>query len=215
MENSNTPSYFHFEEINLSIHDSEIIHHGGNQSWFSKKSHELSGCGPVAAANITAYLSQTFPDKFNNLYPYKGVLHKKDFIQHMNEIRKYVKPGIFGLTSVQQFSDNVLSFAHSRNVGLVPHILPKTVTSMNECINFISKALYQKLPIAILVLKHPLKEFINFTWHWMTITHLRLNPKNNKYYMTVSTYGQYQEVDLELLWNHRSEKDIIRLVYFN
>jgi hypothetical protein len=76
-------NYSLLEEIQLSIYDSEIMYYGGNQYWFSRKFHQLSGCGPIAAANITAYLSQAFPDKFSNLYHYKGVLNKKDFVEHM------------------------------------------------------------------------------------------------------------------------------------
>ncbi|MBB6214465.1 hypothetical protein HNQ80_000545 [Anaerosolibacter carboniphilus] len=214
MENFITSSYSRLEEIQLSIYDAEIIHYGGNQYWFSKKNHQLSGCGPVAAANITAYLSQTFPDKFSNLYPFKGVLNKKDFMEHMVEIRKYVKPGIFGLTSVHQFSNNVLSFAQSRGVSLAPHILDEDAASMQDAINFINQALSLKLPVAILVLTHPVKEFEEYAWHWMTITHLRLNPEDGKYCISVSTYGEYREIDLDLLWNHRRPKDIIKLAYF-
>lgn len=214
MENFIVPNYSHLKEIELSIYDSEIVHYGGNQYWFPKKIHQLSGCGPIAAANITAYLSRTFPDKFSSLYPYKGALTKKDFVEHMIEIRRYVKPGVFGLTSVHQFTNNVLSFAQSRGVSLVPHILPENATSIHECMNFISQALSQRLPIAILVLNHPVKEFKDFTWHWMTITHLRLNPKDNRYYISVSTYGEYREIDLDLLWNNRRPKDIINLAYF-
>jgi hypothetical protein len=202
------------EEINLSIHDSEIIYYGGDQRWFPRKFHKLSGCGPIAAANITAYLSQNFPDKFYKLYPYKGVINHNDFIKHMVEIRKYVKPGIFGLTSVDQFSDNVLSFSKIKGVSLVPHILDKNV-SMNEAIDFISQALSQRLPVAILILKHPVKELSDYTWHWMTITRLWVNPNDNKHYISVSTYGERREIDLDLLWNNRRPKDVIRLAYFS
>lgn len=204
----------HLEEIQLSIYDSETVYYGGNQHWFPSKAHQLSGCGPVAAANITAYLSQSFPDKFDNLYPSKGILNKNDFINHMIEIRKYVRPGIFGLTSAQQFSENVLSFSQSRGVSLIPHILDENAINMNEAISFISQALCQKLPVAILVLKHPVKELKDYTWHWMIITRLLLNPKNNRYYISVSTYGERREIDLDLLWNHRRLQDKIRLVYF-
>lgn len=202
------------EEIKLSIYESEIVHYGGSQHWFPSKFHKLSGCGPIAAANITAYLSKNFPDKFHKLYPYKGSINKSDFIKHMIEIRKYVKPGIFGLTSVDQFVDNVLSFSKSKGLDLTPHILDEKVT-MNEAIDFISEGLTKKLPVAILILKHPVKELRDYTWHWMTITNLKINPKNNKHYIWVSTYGEHREIDLDLLWNNRRKKDIIRLVYFN
>lgn len=214
MKNSITPNYTHLEEIQFNIYDSEISYYGGNQYWFPKKFHQLSGCGPVAAANITAYLSQTFPDKYKNLYPYKGIINKKDFTLHMVEIRKYVKPGLFGLTSVHRFTDNVLAFSKKRGVFLIPHILDDNAASIQDAINFISKALSQKLPVAILVLKHPLKELKEYAWHWMTITGLKLNSKDNKYYISVSTYGTHREINLDMLWNQRRSKDIIALAYF-
>lgn len=215
MENLITLSCSRLEDIQLSIYDSEIVYYGGSQYWFPKKINRLSGCGPVAAANITAYLAQAFPDKFSKLYPYDGILKKKDFVDHMVEIRKYVKPGFFGLTSVHQFSDNVLSFSKKRDVTLKPHILDDNSSTMEDAVSFISKALLQRLPVAILVLTHPLKGLEEYTWHWMTITSLKLDSDGKIYYISVSTYGQCREINLDMLWNHRRPKDIIRLAYFD
>jgi len=215
MDTFKMPSYSALEEIKLSIYDAEIIHFGGNQYWFPRKFNQLSGCGPIAAANITAYLSKAFPDKFSNLYPYKGVINRKDFMEHMIQIRKWVKPGIFGLTSIEKFSRNVLSFAQSRDVNLVPHILDKSGASLQEAVDFISQALLLKVPVALLILKHPVKEFKEYVWHWVTITGLRSDETNdNSYYIIVSTYGECKEINFDLLWNHRRPKDVISLAYF-
>lgn len=208
------PNYTLLEDIQFNIYDSEVSYYGGNQYWFPKKFNQLSGCGPVVAANITAYLSQTFTDKYNDLYPYKGIVNKKDFTLHMVEIRKYVKPGIFGLTSVNKFSDGVLSFAKNRGVSLTSHILDEKADSIQQAIDFILEALSQRLPVAILILKHQNKEFKEYTWHWMTITGLNLNSQSNRCFISVSTYGEHREINLELLWNQRRLKDIIRLAYF-
>lgn len=213
MENFISSKIPQFEEISLSIYDSETVHYGGNQYWFPKRFHKLSGCGPVAAANITAYLAKSMPDRFYNLYPHKGDINKKDFISHLINIRKYVRPGVMGLTSVHKFRDNVISFAKSKGVSLYSHILYKNA-NMEEAINFMSEALSQKLPLAILILKHPVKELDEYTWHWMTITNLNISTKDNKYYISVSTYGELRYIDLDLLWNNRRPKDIIRLIYF-
>lgn len=215
METSITPKVTNFEEIKFNVYDSKFSYYGGSQYWFPKKFNQLSGCGPVAAANITAYLSQTFPDKYNTLYPHKGIINKVDFTAHMVEIRKFVKPGLFGLTSVRQFSDSVLDFASKREVSLGSHILDDNAATIQDAINFISMALSKKLPIAILVLKHPVKEFKEYTWHWMTITDLKLNSEDNIYYISVSTYGQRREINLDTLWNKRRSKDIISLAYFS
>lgn len=214
MKNYIPPSLAHLEEIQLPIYDSKKEYYGGSQDWFPKKAHQLSGCGPVAAANITAYLSQTFSDKFKTLYPFQGIINKNDFVNHMIEVRKFVIPGMFGLTSVQQFADNTLSFAKEKGVSLVPHILEDDTISMKEAINFITLPLSQKLPVAILILTHPAKELEDYTWHWMTITHLRIDSTDNTYYITVSSYGERHELNFDLLWNHRRPKDKIKLAYF-
>ncbi|MCB2294962.1 hypothetical protein LGK95_15855 [Clostridium algoriphilum] len=207
-------NYTHLEDIQFNIHDSEVSYYGGSQYWFPKKFNQLSGCGPVVAANITAYLSQTFTDKYYNLYPYNGIVNKKDFTLHMIEIRKYVKPGIFGLTSVNKFSDAVLAFSKNRGVSLTSHILDEKADSIQEAIDFILEGLSQRIPVAILVLKHQNKDFKEYTWHWMTITGLNLNSQSNKCFISVSTYGEHREINLDLLWNQRRLKDIIRLAYF-
>lgn len=108
-----------------------------------------------------------------------------------------------------------MAFGRERGVSLVPHILHDKTTTIQQAITFMTEALSQKLPVAILVLKHPIKEFKVYAWHWMTITDLKLNLKDNTYYISVSTYGERQEINLELLWNQRRSKDIINLAYFN
>lgn len=214
MENFVQPSFADLKEIELPIYDTETSYYGGSQYWFPKKLHQLSGCGPIAAANITVYLSKSFPDKYKALYPYEGVPDKKNFINHMIEVRKYVVPGMRGLTSVHQFAENTLAFAAQKGVSLVPHIFDDDNASMTDAVHYISKALGQRLPVAILVLTHPVKELEDYAWHWMTITHLRLDPKDNIYYIAVSTYGERHEINLDLLWNHRGPGDIIKLAYF-
>jgi len=214
MEGFVKPNYTHLEDIQFDIYDADISYYGGSQYWYPKRFHKLSGCGPVAAANITAYLSKTFPDKYNSLYPYTGIINKKDFIEHMIDIRKYVKPGFFGLTSVKQFCDNVLDFSKTRGISLTPHILDDRSASIESAISFINTALSLNLPVAILILKHPIKEFKDYSWHWMTITGLNFNPKDNVYYISVSTYGEHREINLDLLWNQRRPKDLIGLAYF-
>ncbi len=214
MENFTNPNLKGFEEISLVIHDLDNSYYGGNQYWFPKITHKLNGCGPIAAANITAYLSQAFPQRYYPLYPYRDTLLKEDFVKHMEEIRKYVIPGIFGLTSVKQFSDNLLAFSYQKGISLDPYILYDDAADIEEAITFISQALSQRLPVAILVLKHSVKELKDYTWHWMTITGLKLDPTDNNYYISVSTYGQRREINLKLLWEHRRPQDIIRLAYF-
>lgn len=213
MDILNLGGFSQFEEIQLPICDSETTYYGGSQYWFPRKIHRLSGCGPVAAANITAYLAQAFPDSYYPLYTYEGIFKKKDFVKHMVEIRKYVIPGMFGLTSVHQFIKNMMEYSQTRGVSLVPHILDDHATGIQQAVSFIFEALVQRIPVAILVLRHPVKEFADYVWHWMTITCLSLDAKDDTYYIVVSTYGERREINFNLLWNQRGSRDIIKLAY--
>ena len=57
MENFKTQNYTHLEDTRFNIYDLKNLYYGGSQYWFPKKFNKLSGCGPVVAANITAYLA--------------------------------------------------------------------------------------------------------------------------------------------------------------
>ncbi len=203
------------KEINLKIVDNTLSYYGGNQYWYPSKANQMSGCGPVVAASITAHLAGLSPKRFGILYPYSmDTYTKEDFIHHMVALRKYVKPGIFGLTSVTQFSQNVLSYAQSLGVTLQPHFV-KEPSTCDEAIDFLISALEQQLLIGLLILTHPSRELSEFTWHWMTIHHYYKNELTNKRTIVISSCGERHEIDFDLLWNKKRSMDIIKLIYFN
>lgn len=203
------------KEINIHITDKTTYYYGGNQYWYPSKSHQVSGCGPVAAANITAHLAKCFPEQYSALYPFPtNTFSKHDFISHMVNIRKHVKPGLFGLTSSRQFSENVLSFAKQQSVTLIPHIINQQ-SSGDEALTFIDSALKQNIPVAMLILTHHSRAISEYVWHWMTIHHYYINELTNKKTIVISSCGERHLVDFDLLWNKRHTIDVIKLVYFN
>ncbi|NDL66623.1 hypothetical protein [Anaerotalea alkaliphila] len=192
--------------IDLSIWDGSVLHQGGSQYWFPRRFHQVSGCGPVAAANITAWLAQRWPERYSRLYPYGTAPFQKDaFVRHMVEIRKSVRPGLFGLTSVETFTRQLLAFAASRGVSL-SHATQKDPMDSHEALSFIRSGLELQVPVAILVLLHPRKELDEYTWHWMTITDLRCASGTPSCILEVSSWGQEHLLDFDLLWNHRNQK---------
>lgn len=213
MENKADYSYM-LDDTLLNIYEDNTVSFGGNQHWFPLENQSRSGCGPVAAAMMTAYLARAFPDKYQALYPHQGLLNKEDFLAHMLEVRKYVIPGNRGLTSVRQFALQTMQFAHARGIHLTPRLLDDSSIRFEQALEFITKALSQNLPAAVLILTHPAEELLEYTWHWMVITGLKYEAESGLYTITVSTYGQRREINLELLWNHRSTDDVINLAYF-
>lgn len=95
----------------LWIADGDEIFCGGDQAWFDTTVGRHSGCGTVAAADITAYLAQRHPE-LRRLYNGGGdgpadapgdgstddlvaggpVLQKEDFLRHMRELYTWVRP---------------------------------------------------------------------------------------------------------------------------
>lgn len=203
------------KEINIHIADKSSYYYGGNQYWYPSKSHQVSGCGPVAAANITAHLAINFPEQYSTLYPFPThTFAKEDFISHMVNVRKHVKPGVFGLTSVKQFSENVLSFAKEQGVTLTPNFVQEKC-SADEALVFIISALQKNLPVAMLILTHPVRALSEYVWHWMTIHHYYINELTNMRTIVISSCGERHLIDFDLLWNKRRSMDVIKLIYFN
>ena len=63
---------------------------GGTQDWYAAERRRRAGCGPTAAANLTAYLALSRPG-LRPLYPYDR-LNPTDFTRSLC-IRR--KPGCF------------------------------------------------------------------------------------------------------------------------
>lgn len=209
------PSHITHEEIDVAIHDQTQVAYGANQYWYPKKANQMSGCGPVAAAMITAYLAKYFPDKYERLYAYPTKhLTKSDMIAHMVEIRKYVRPGMMGLISVATLEDHINQFTRSRGVHLNSRI-QKAPVSETEAIAFIQAGLTLNVPVSLLVLTHPARSINEYTWHWMVITGLYAEATSKKWKLVVSSWGNRHVLDFSTLWNERNpSRNIIHLGYF-
>ncbi len=146
------------------------------QSWYEKKWHRISGCGPTTAALITMYMASAFPKSCAPLYPYALPAIKSDFIVHMNEVREFVKPGGMGLTSTTFFAERTVAFAQSKGVKLQSYIVHTNLNAQNA-FGFLQEAVKEQYMPALLILKNPFKELSDFHWHWMAVTDLTMRNK--------------------------------------
>lgn len=188
---------FNLKSEFIKIYDGRKPYYGGNQSWFENISLRKAGCSVVAAANITAYSALDRDNKL--LYDYDNMT-KENFIKHMESIAKFIQPDeINGVTSVSYFNEKVIEFAESKGATIKPHKI--TIKSdFDEIKNFISTALNQNKPVAMLMLQNEvLKEF---DWHWMTITRLFENMDKN--YIDFSTWGERRIFTLENFYKYSS-----------
>ena len=186
----------------VTVRDGKRHYYGGNQQWFNSGINRKSGCGAVVAANITALIAKE--KELHNLYKYKDY-SRTNFLQHMNEVIKYVIPKEnVGILQPKIFAADVVSFALSRGV-LLKESIKYFEEGYNSISGFIKKSLKENKPIALLMLRNErLKEF---DWHWMTITKYYKNDFNT--YVNVSTWGERRILKLDEVFKYSSYGAVI------
>lgn len=214
----------------LRIVDRDEVFYGGDQAWFDSTVGKCSGCGTVAAADITAYLAGQ-REELRRLCPVSkrgSVMKKEDFLTHMCEVYAWVKPwkvpfvsekhspfknfgwGL-GVWPPSRFACGVKRFARSRGVRLKARRISSRRT-MKELTDFVSGSLERDCPVAMLIGTKPKYELEpverpdGFKW---TQTHFSLHwvvitmltKREGKVIVKVSTWGGYSWLDLEA-WHH-------------
>ncbi|MBT3318299.1 MAG: hypothetical protein HN948_03220 [Clostridia bacterium] len=184
--------------------DTELIHicegdtryYGASQYWFKKKIHGLSGCGPATAALILRYMAEKFSDTCGALYEHEMPAAKEDFVNFMQDVREFVKPGIGGLTDHRFFASSTIAYAQSRGVKLRMQSVSASL-SAGVAFGFITRAISEGYMPALLIMRNPSKALDEFTWHWMGIT----GYDDEKKTIYISTYGEEYELVFEDVWN--------------
>ena len=178
---------------------------GSNQAWYKRHWAKRAGCGACCAANLTTYLAKT-RSSLRPLYS-QPTTNKSDFINHMEDLFKYIKPGLLGVNKLSKFSDGLLKYAKDRNVEIEIHIFnidDYKFKTRNICAltTFVKSALDSDSPIAFLNLSRGNEKRLQ-NWHWITITSVEII--ENKLIATASDEGIKRTFDLSL-WFLTSRK---------
>ncbi len=200
------------------IGGSGITFFGGHQQWFDRFTQSFGGCGPIAAANILAYMA-TNNSELSKLYGYNSEhISQEDFSEFMREIYQYVTPreipiwniysdkkasrvGIpsLGITNVDKFVAGVEKYALSKGIIIKTNRFNEKLT-LDNAVNYIKKGLDKDCPIALLNMFHK----VDMQWkcpltgvvkprvlkrHWVTITGMTENKLTGEVTLEVSTWG--------------------------
>lgn len=166
-----------------------IQYYGGNQNWYDSVAKQNNGCGPTAAANITAYLARKSSTSYGSLYSPSG-LSKNEFLTHMDALYTILDPSLAGEYTLTGFRNDVKTFASFRGVALTDSYNDCSDTIDNVA-NFIKYGLLDDSPVACLN-RQPAG--YTYGWHWMTITKYFRDVNDNKW-IAISTWGQRQSID--------------------
>ena len=215
----------------VPIIDSGKVYYGGDQGWFESTVGQDGGCGTVSGANIATYMAKYRTD-CRNLYPDSlSSITKTDFINHMNEVYKYLTPKkiptpkgdlALGIWPLNSFIKGFERFVNANNVGVKAHRNSNQYTNDNVK-RYIKDGLKINSPVALMIGFNTKTTNIEVTapdetWvqdislHWVTITAIKEDLIKNKTTVKVSTWGGYAEMDLNDII--QGEKLYQAVVYF-
>lgn len=185
--------------------------YGGDQAWFKKEWQRQSGCASTSGANLAVYYAMNFKE-MRDLFP--GNTHnikQEEYLKTMEAMFQYMKPGIIGFPYATKFAKRFIGFCLSKNIEIRPHVLKKWA-STKIASDFITTAIDNGHPIALLILFHRRKELRNDNWHWVTITgYTKDNGVLNQ--VILSNEGRRQVVSTDILLE-KHPRNIIRMVSF-
>lgn len=207
------------------VHGNEV-YYGGDQDWFDTTVAKYSGCGTVAAADITAYLAgrQRGLQGLCHVSGDISAIRKEDFLTHMCELYAWVKPWKVPFVSEKhppwrgfgwglgvwppcRFACGVKRFARSRGIRL-ESVKISSSRSMTDLTGFIRDSLERDCPVAMLIGRRPRYERQlverpdGFKWmqtHFSMhwVVITMLTKQAGKVIVKVSTWGGYSWLDLE------------------
>lgn len=156
----------------LQIADGGGISYGAHQIWYRSWLGRMGGCGPTAAANLLWYLTATRPEICAPLLVGDGTI-RADMQRLMEEVWKYVTPGMRGVDKASMLADGAVRFGADHGVSLKSRILeiPPAVRerpALAETQAFLENAFRQDLPVAFLNLSNGAVRSLD-SWHWVTL----------------------------------------------
>ncbi len=169
---------------------------GANQYWFNQKFAALSGCGPTTASEILAYLAKKYPNTMRGIHAEAtGELERKTFVQFMQAVREFVKPGMMGLTDIDFYTRETLNYAQSRGIALSAKQID-TRLGDQAAFRHVADTIDAGLPLALLILTNPHPDIREYTWHWMTVIGYDRDDET----IIVATHGRPHVLRFENVW---------------
>ncbi len=200
-----TQSISNLDLFKILDEETREIYHGCNQAWYTTVWQRLSGCGPSVASHLIFYLCRERFTAELGLNP----VSKKRFLSLMEEIWEYVTPTIKGVSTTKMFFEAVLSYAHSKGIGIQHHVLdiPKNKIdrpSLSEVLEFLKTALFNDAPVAFLNLCNGDEKSLD-QWHWVTVVSIEYEETSEQILADILDEGQIKKINLGL-WYHTTIK---------
>ena len=182
--------------------DSGILCFGGSQKWYRQKYRRLAGCGPTCAANLAAFhrIGVSPDDMLPDGSPVYTFSHYLDL---MDRLWEYVKPGLRGFPWRGRFQEKFLQYASDCGTVLETDFL-EGWTGQEAPLSFVQEEAEAGRPLALLILGHAEKTLDEETWHWMTV--VGYDPDDDS--LIISNYGKKQRLPASLVFTPGKDNDV-------
>ncbi|MHC1773106.1 MAG: hypothetical protein AB9907_15510 [Flexilinea sp.] len=185
--------------FNITDRKKNKIYFGPDQVWYSDKWRVRAGCGPVSASIITAYLAFTRPN-YRSLYS-PETMDRDAFLQHMNDLFEFVRPGMMGVNRIPMYTEGVTSYAASKGIILTPHVFEAQGVHIGQrepsrvLADFVAGGLSSDCPLGFMALSRGREDRLQ-NWHWITITSAEITDEDVR--VQASDEGRKITFDLQL-----------------
>lgn len=192
-------------------HKGAVVGYGGNQEWFSQNMKRKAGCGCTSGANLAAFYASNH-EKMAGIYDGDlQIFDQAEYVQAMEEMFTYMKPGLLGYPYVKRFGRQFVRFCREHGIEAEAKFC-SGLHNKEEAFGFVRESIDSGNPVALLILFH--RALREDNWHWVTITGYRIEEGNpDAAEIIFSNCGERQTVNAHQLFEvHR--KNTIRMVRF-
>ena len=116
----------------------------------------------------------------------------------MDTLYTHINPGVFGATSLTDWTSKVESYATSKGVTL-NRVTSSASFTLDNTATYIKDDLNADSPVATLNLQPPYTGY-DYAWHWMTITKYFRDAADNRW-IAVSSWGARYSINYRTHFN--------------
>lgn len=178
--------------------------YGGRQSKLPDLIMRHAGCAAVTACDSCIYM-KLYKDK-TSLCPFSSnQLKGKEYTAFFQSVKPYLRPRLMGIDRLDIYISGFEKFLREHGQDDMEALPWPGDRPLSETIEAVKGQIEQGFPIPILLLQHQNPNFEDYVWHWFQLTGYDERP-NGRFLVKAVTYGSYEWLDLDKLWNTGYEK---------
>ena len=177
--------------------------YGGNQDWFWDPMMKIGGCAALTACDSCIYLDCYKGMK--GLYPFeKTVITKKDYQRFGMKMKPYLRPRRNGVEALDIYLEGLGRYVPDQRCSQVKMEAFAGTEKASRAKEALIAQIDSGLPLPCLVLKHKNPLFKDYVWHWFLLT--GYDTAGESCMVKAVTYGEWQWLDMDELWDTGFEK---------